>query len=322
MSSRRSLVATIVADRVSPSSRLISPKKSPGCSSLPAPTGVRTATDPSMMTKNESPGSPICVTTVPAGTSEIFDSSATRRSSSSSNPLKSGTRCRCRMRVSRESTVAPAPASSASSGSWKGSRSADCWSNSIRTSLGFLSIRKPGASRRFAVGTGRIGGASLVSWIGRGKDLPSSGCPTVQRHLVSSARLQEETVDAGEQLINAQRLGEDDSGGRLKELRFDGAVAVAGHEEHDGARGHQLRDGARDRSPVDLRHPHIADDQVVDGRLQPVQCRLPAADRLRGVPGIREHGLYQLGHLFLIVHHEDAGHAVSLPSAQATPQSV
>ena len=59
-----------------------SPKKSPGCSSLPAPTGVRTATAPSMMMKNESPGSPICVTTVPAGTSTILESSAPRRSSS------------------------------------------------------------------------------------------------------------------------------------------------------------------------------------------------------------------------------------------------
>ena len=57
--SRRSVVATIVADRGSPSSRLISPKNSPGCNSAPVPTGVRTATVPSMMTKNDSPGSPI-----------------------------------------------------------------------------------------------------------------------------------------------------------------------------------------------------------------------------------------------------------------------
>ncbi len=40
-------------------------------------------------------------------------------------------------------------------------------------------------------------------------------------------------MDAGKQLIDAQRFGEDDSRGRLKELRFDGAVAVSGHEEHD-----------------------------------------------------------------------------------------
>ena len=105
MSSRRSVVATIVADRGSPSSRLISPKKSPACSSLPAPTGVRTPTAPSMMMKNESPGSPICVTTVPAGVSTILASSATRRSSSSLNPVKSGTLCRCRIRASWAGTV-------------------------------------------------------------------------------------------------------------------------------------------------------------------------------------------------------------------------
>src|SRR5262249_55587613 len=36
---------------------------------LSPPTAVRTATAPSMMMKNESPGSPTCVTTVPAGAS-------------------------------------------------------------------------------------------------------------------------------------------------------------------------------------------------------------------------------------------------------------
>jgi hypothetical protein len=131
MRNRRSVVATIVADRGSPSTRLISPKKSPGCSSLPAPTGVRTATAPSMMMKNESPGSPICVTTVPAGTSTILESSATRRSSFSLNPLKRGTRCRCRIRESWEGAAAAPRACSASSGSWKGKRSV-CRSNSIR----------------------------------------------------------------------------------------------------------------------------------------------------------------------------------------------
>ena len=133
MSSRRSVVATTVADRGSPSTRLISPKKSPGCSWLPAPTGVRTATAPSMMMKNASPGSPICVTTVPAGASAILESSATRRSSSSLNPLKNGTRCRCRIRASREGAVAPARTCSASSGSLKGQRSVR-GSNSIPTS--------------------------------------------------------------------------------------------------------------------------------------------------------------------------------------------
>jgi hypothetical protein len=49
----------IVADRGSPSTRLISPKQSPGCNWLPAPTGVRTAAVPFMMMKNESPESPI-----------------------------------------------------------------------------------------------------------------------------------------------------------------------------------------------------------------------------------------------------------------------
>jgi hypothetical protein len=44
-------------------------------------------------------------------------------------------------------------------------------------------------------------------------------------------------VDAGKQLIDAQWFGEDDSRGRLKELRFDRAVAISGHEEHDGRAG-------------------------------------------------------------------------------------
>ena len=123
MSSRRSVVATIVADRGSPSSRLISPKKSPGCSCISAPAGVRTVTAPSMMMKNESPGSPVCVTTVPAGTSAILESSATRPSSSSLSPLKSGTRCKCKARASREGAVAPSSGSSKSKGSVRGSKS-------------------------------------------------------------------------------------------------------------------------------------------------------------------------------------------------------
>src|SRR3984893_7757728 len=139
MSSRRSVVATIVADRGSPSTRLISPKKSPGSSWLPVPTGVRTTAMPSMMTKNESPASPICVITVPTGASTTLERSATRRSSSSLNPLKSGTRCRCRLCGSREGSVAPALACSASSGSWKGKRSVDRGSTSIAPSCVHLS---------------------------------------------------------------------------------------------------------------------------------------------------------------------------------------
>ena len=80
-------------------------------------------------------------------------------------------------------------------------------------------------------------------------------------------------MDAGKQLIDAQWFGEDDSRGRLKELRFDGAVAVSGYEQHDWPWGHQLRDSAGDRPPVDLRHPHIADDQVVHCPIQPVEGR-------------------------------------------------
>ena len=60
---------------------------------------------------------------VPAGTSSIHASSATRRSSFSLNPLKSGTRCRCRILASPEGSVAPAGACSASSDSLTGKRS-------------------------------------------------------------------------------------------------------------------------------------------------------------------------------------------------------
>jgi hypothetical protein len=115
-SSRRSVTAVTVADRGSPSSRLISPKKSPGRSGSPMPTGVCTDTWPSMMKKKESPGVPISVNTVPAGVSTIFEISAIRRSSSSVQSLNKGTRRRWSIRASRERRPATVSLVSAS---WK-----------------------------------------------------------------------------------------------------------------------------------------------------------------------------------------------------------
>ena len=118
-SSRRSVIAVTVADRASPSSKLISPKKSPGRSGSPIPTGVCTDTRPSMMKKKESPGVPISVMTVPAGVSTILEMSAIRRSSWSVQSLNNGTRRRWSMRASPD-LAARASRVSASSGLCKG----------------------------------------------------------------------------------------------------------------------------------------------------------------------------------------------------------
>ncbi len=57
--------------------------------------------------------------------------------------------------------------------------------------------------------------------------------------------------------------------------------------------------------------------QVVHRLGESVQGRLAAVDGVRRVPIILEHRLHQFRDLGLVVHHEDAGHAVSLTSARA-----
>ena len=100
--SRRSFSAVTVADRGSPSSRLISPKRSPGCSGPAPPSGVCTDTRPSMRKKNESPGVHISVSSVPVGVSTIRAMAAIRRSSSSVHSTTNGTRRRWLIRASTE----------------------------------------------------------------------------------------------------------------------------------------------------------------------------------------------------------------------------
>ena len=67
------------------------------------------------------PGSPMWVTTLPAGSSTIRARSLTRRSSLSSNPLKSGTRCRCRMRASHSPSARAAGSRASAPSCWGGS---------------------------------------------------------------------------------------------------------------------------------------------------------------------------------------------------------
>src|SRR5262249_37925006 len=72
-----------------------------------------------MMKKNESPDVPLSVTTVPAGVSTVREMSAIRRSSSSVQPLKSGTRRRCSTRASPKCPMCLAVVA-ASSEAWTG----------------------------------------------------------------------------------------------------------------------------------------------------------------------------------------------------------
>src|SRR5947209_6594026 len=109
----------------------------------------------------------------------------------------------------------------------------------------------------------------------------------------------EDGADALEQRVDAERLGEDHRRGRLQELRVGRAIAVPGHEEHHRSRRPQLRDGAEDHLPVDVRHPHVADDEVVLDPGEAVQGRLAAVDGVRLVPIIFEHRLHQFRDLGL-----------------------
>src|SRR5262245_38591892 len=82
---------TAVAERGPPSSRLISPKKAPGCSDTYWPDATSTRTVPSRMRKNTSPGSPARVSTDPAGASQIRAMLATCRSCFGVHPSNIGT---------------------------------------------------------------------------------------------------------------------------------------------------------------------------------------------------------------------------------------
>ena len=92
MTSRRTSVsARTVAERGSPSSRLISPKKSPGLSRLRLRGETSTLAEPSTMMKKASPGSPVRVSTVPAGSSTTLEMAATARSCLRVSPANMGT---------------------------------------------------------------------------------------------------------------------------------------------------------------------------------------------------------------------------------------
>src|SRR6266478_3679908 len=85
-SNRIGVAATTVADRGPPSSKLISPKNSPGCRGTCFSADTSTRAVPSMITKNSSPGSPARVSTMSAATSKTWATLAALPSCPSSTP--------------------------------------------------------------------------------------------------------------------------------------------------------------------------------------------------------------------------------------------
>src|SRR5499425_1078664 len=96
-STRSGVAARTVTDRGPPSSRLISPKKSPGRRKARFLPGFSTAAEPSMITKNSSPGWPARVTAVPAGTSTTREMSESARSCLCVQSASRGTSSRWRI---------------------------------------------------------------------------------------------------------------------------------------------------------------------------------------------------------------------------------
>src|SRR5712691_5138178 len=93
-SSRSGVSATTVAERGWPSSRLISPKNSPGPRRARFRGDTSTRAEPSRMKKNSRPGSPARMSTLSAGASNTPVIRATARSCRREQPSKIGTSCR------------------------------------------------------------------------------------------------------------------------------------------------------------------------------------------------------------------------------------